>query len=118
MSAQTIWTQASQLITSTTGNSGPLTVGNYAEIAVDINITGKQGTSPTIQFFIDRLGVDGIYYPLWQSASQSSSPAQVSTSIGAGLAISQSFGGTVQFRWSIGGSSTPGWTYSVSLIGK
>jgi hypothetical protein len=118
MSAQTIWTQASQLITSTTGNSGPLTVGNYAEIAVDINITGKQGTSPTIQFFIDRLGVDGIYYPLWQSSTQSTSPAQVSTSIGSGLSISQSFGGTVQFRWSIGGSSSPGWTYSVSLIGK
>lgn len=118
MSAQTIWTQASTLITSTTGNSGPLTVGNYVEIAVDINITGNQGSSPTIQFFIDRLGVDGIYYPLWQSSTQSSSSAQISTSIGAGLAISQSFGGTVQFRWSIGGSSTPGFRYSVSLIGK
>lgn len=117
MSAQTIWTQASTLITASS-NSGVLSVGNYVEIAVDINITGKQGSSPTIQFFIDRLGVDGIYYPLWQSNTQSSSPAQVSTSIGAGLAISQSFGGTVQFRWSIGGSSSPGWTYSVSLIGK
>lgn len=117
MSAQTIWTQASTLITASNVN-GPLTVGNYVEIAVDINITGKQGSSPTIQFFIDRLGVDGIYYPLWQSSTQSTSPAQVSTSIGAGLSISQSFGGTVQFRWSIGGSSSPGWTYSVSLIGK
>lgn len=117
MSAQTIWTQTSTLITASS-NSGILSVGNYAEIAVDINITSNQGSSPTIQFFIDRLGVDGIYYPLWQSASQSSSSAQVSTSIGAGLAISQSFGGTVQFRWTIGGSSTPGFKYSVSLIGK
>jgi hypothetical protein len=118
MSAQTIWTQASQLITAS-NVSGPLTVGNYAEIAVDINGTSKQGTSPTIQFFIDRLGVDGIYYPLWQSSTQSTTPfTGCSTSIGAGLAISQSFGGTVQFRWSIGGSSTPGFIYSVSLIGK
>jgi hypothetical protein len=117
MSAQTIWTQTSQLIVAS-NNSGILLVGNYAEIAVDINITSKQGTSPTIQYFIDRLGVDGIYYPLWQSSVQSTSPAQVSTSIGAGLAISQSFAGTARFRWAIGGSSTPGWTYSVSLIGK
>lgn len=117
MSAQSIWAQASTLIT-TSDNSGILSVGNFAEIAVDINITGKQGTLPTIQFFIDRLGVDGISYPLWQSSTLSTSPAQVSTSIGAGLAISQSFGGNVRFRWSIGGSSSPGWTYSVSLIGK
>lgn len=117
MSAQTIWTQAPQLILAG-NNSAPLNVGNFAELAVDINITNKQGTSPTIQYFIDRLGVDGIWYPIWQSAVQSVSPAQVSTSVGAGLAISQSFGGTIQFRWGIGGTSTPGWTYSVSLIGK
>jgi hypothetical protein len=118
MSAQTIWTQTSQLIVAS-NNSGILLVGNYAEIAVDINGTSKQGTSPTIQFFIDRLGVDGIYYPLWASSIQSTTPfTGCSTSIGAGLAISQSFGGTVQFRWVIGGSSSPGYVYSVSLIGK
>ena len=118
MSAQTIWTQTSQLIVAS-GTSGILLVGNYAEIAADINGTSKQGTSPTIQFFIDRLGVDGIYYPLWASATQSTTPfTGCSTSIGAGLAISQSFGGTVQFRWVIGGSSSPGYVYSVSLIGK
>lgn len=117
MSAQTVYTQPSLPILAG-GNSLPLNVGNFAELAVDINITGKQGSSPTIQYFIDRLGVDGIWYPIWQSAVQSVSPAQVSTSIGAGLAISQSFGGTIQFRWGIGGSSSPGWTYSVSLIGK
>jgi hypothetical protein len=92
-------------------------VGNFAELAVDINITSKQGSSPTIQYFIDRLGVDGIWYPIW-NALQTISPAQISTSIGAGLAFNQSFGGTIQFRWAIGGTSTPGWTYSVSLIGK
>ena len=117
MSAQTVYTQTSILITAS-NNSGPLSVGNFAELAVDINLTSNQGTSPTVQFFVDRLGVDGIYYPLWQSAVQSTAPAQVSTSIGAGLAISQSSGGTVQFRWVIGGSSSPGYTYSVSVQGK
>ena len=117
MSAQAIFTQLSTLITSSS-NTSPLSIGSYAELAIDINLTSKQGTSPTVQFFIDRLGADSVFYPIWQSAVQSTTPAQVSTSIGAGLAISQSFGGTIQFRWSIGGSSTPGYTYSVSLIGK
>lgn len=117
MSAQTVYTQPSTLITAS-NNSGVLSVGNFVELAVDINLTSKQGTSPTVQFFVDRLGVDGIYYPLWQSALQSTTPAQVSTSIGAGLAITQSSGGTIQFRWVIGGSASPGYTYSVSLIGK
>jgi hypothetical protein len=117
MSAQTIYTQSSQLITAS-GNSGILSVGNFAELAVDINITSKQGTSPTIQYFIDRLGVDGVYYNIWTSSQYTSTPQVVSQSIGAGLTLASSFGGTIQFRWVIGGSSTPGFIYSVSLIGK
>lgn len=117
MSAQTIWTQASTLITASS-NSGSLSVGNYAEIAVDINITGDQGSSPTIQFFVDRLGVDSIWYPIWQSVLVTASSQQISTSIGAGLSYAESFGGTIRFRWTIGGSSTPGFTFSTSLIGK
>jgi len=117
MSAQTVYTQASQLITAS-GNSGPLSVGNFAELALDINITGKQGTSPTIQFFIDRLGVDGVYYNVWSSSSISTTPTTISQSIGAGLTLASSFGGTIEFRWVIGGSSTPGFTCSISLIGK
>lgn len=117
MSAQTVYTQTSTLITAS-GNSGILAVGNFVELAVDVNLTGKQGTSPTIQFFIDRLGADGIYYNIWSSSSVSSTPTTVSASIGAGLASTPSFGGTIQFRWTIGGSATPGFTYSVSIIGK
>ncbi len=117
MSAQTIYTQPSLLIVAS-GNSGPLSVGNFAELALDINLTSKQGTSPTVQFFIDRLGVDSVYYNFYSSAVISTTPNVVSKSIGAGLALAESFAGTIQFRWNIGGSSTPGFTYSVSLIGK
>lgn len=117
MSAQTVYTQASQLITASS-NSGALSVGNFAELAVDINITSKQGTSPTIQFFIDRLGVDGVYYNIWSSSVISTTPTPISQSIGAGLSQASSFGGTIQFRWLIGGSSTPGFTYSVSIQAK
>lgn len=118
MSAQTIWTQASTPITAS-GNSGPLTVGNFAEIAVDVNITAKTGTTPTVEFFVDRLGVDSVYYNIYDSGVVSNTaPTTKSDSIGAGLNVNKSFAGTIQFRWVIGGSSSPGYTYSVSLQGK
>lgn len=118
MSAQTIWTQASTAI-SASGNSGPLTVGNFAEIAVDVNITAKTGTTPTVEFFVDRLGVDGIYYNIYDSGVVSNTaPTTKSDSIGAGLNVNKTFAGTIQFRWVIGGSASPGYTYSVSLVGK
>lgn len=116
-SAMTVFNRASALSTANS-NSGDLAVGPFSELAVDVSITGNQGTSPTIQFFIDRKGVDGVYYNIWGSSVVSVSAAQVSTSIGVGLSIAQAFGSTVYFRWIIGGSSTPGFTFSVSIIGK
>ncbi len=113
--ATTIYNLASALQTTTPFTSSDFTVGSYTALAVDINITGNQGSSPTIQYFVDRKGADGIYYPIWQSISLSSSSTSVSTSIGIGVAINQSIGAIVRFRWTIGGSSTPGFTFSVSI---
>lgn len=101
------------------GTNGPLVVGPYAELAVDVNITAKTGTTPTIQFFVDRIGADSIAYNIWSSnVVNNTAPTQVSTSIGSGFSTNQSFGSTIQFRWVIGGSASPGYTYSVSIIGK
>lgn len=102
---------------TTTGNSGDLTVDSFAELAVDANITAVSGTSPTIVFALDRKGADGIYYPIWTSSTVSTSPTQVSNSIGSGFSTNQSFGNVVRFRWTIGGTS-PSWTFSVSILGK
>ena|ERR1700739_3130884 len=118
MASQTVYTQAATLITASS-NSGPLTVGSFAELAIDINITSKQGTTPTVEFYIDRLGVDGIYYNIWDSGIvNNTAPTTKSDSIGAGLNVSKSFAGTIQFRWVIGGSSSTGYVYSVSLQAK
>jgi hypothetical protein len=114
----TVATAASTAITSTPVTNGPYTVGPYAELAVDVNLTAKTGTSPTIQFFIDRIGADGIAYNIWSSSVVSTTPAQVSASIGSGFSTNQSFGSTIQFRWVIGGSGSPGFTFSYSIIGK
>jgi hypothetical protein len=117
MGATTLYVQPSQLITATSGNSGPLSVSGFKELAVDINISGKQGTSPTIQFFIDRIDAANVANNLWTSSSFTTSPQAVSKDLGAGLS-SQSLAGIIQYRWVIGGTSTPGWTFSVSLIAK
>lgn len=115
MSAQTIYTSSS-IAHTISGNSGILLVGNFTELAIDCNTTAVSGTSPTLQFFIDRLGTDGIYYNIWSSSSRNTAGTD-SASIGAGLTQAASFAGTIQFRWVIGGTS-PSFTFSFSLQGK
>jgi hypothetical protein len=112
----TVLTQASAAQTAN-GNASGLAVGAFTEIAIDANITAITGTSPTIQFFIDRLGADGAtYFNIWSSSAISAVSA-LSTSIGAGLAVTQSFGSIIRFRWVVGGTS-PSFTFSASIIGK
>jgi hypothetical protein len=115
MSAQTIYT-ASSLARTASGNSGSLNVTYFFELAFDANTTVIAGTSPTLQFAIDRLGVDGIWYNVWLSAVRSAIGSD-SKSIGAGLALAEAFGNNIQIRWIIGGTS-PSFTFSLSLIGK
>lgn len=115
--AQGLFVQTSQLIVAS-GNTSILNVANYHELALDINLTGKQGTSPNIQFFLDRVGLDTVNYNLWTSSVITAFPNIIIQSFGSGFSNASSFGMNVQFRWVIGGTSTPGWTYSVSLIAK
>lgn len=115
----TVYFLASAAQTLATFTSSSFNVGPYAELAVGVNITAKTGTTPTIQFFIDSIGADGIAYNVWASTIvNNTSPTQVIASIGSGFSTNQSFGATGQFRWAIGGSATPGYTFSVSIIGK
>jgi hypothetical protein len=110
--------QATALNLGPGGNTVDLTVGPFSELVVDIRTTTNQGTTPTIQFFIDRKGADGQYYNIWSSSSISSAASSISTSIGAGCTVAQGFGSVVQFRWVIGGTATPGWNFTASIIGK
>lgn len=103
---------------TTSSNSGDLPVGPFSELAVDVNVVGNQGTSPTLTISLTRKGADGIYYPIWTPSAISTSTAKLSTAVGAGCAISQSIGSTVRLEWVIGGTSTPGFTFSCSILGK
>jgi len=115
MSAQTVYTLTS-LARTVSGSSGQLSVSAFNELAFDANTTIVTGTSPTLQFVVQRLGADGIWYTFWSSTSRTATGVD-SKSIGAGLTQSESFTGTIQVLWNIGGTS-PSFTFSLSLIGK
>lgn len=94
-------------------------------LAVDITVTSFQGgTSPTIQFFVDRLGSDNIWYNVWSSQTTGTA-ATSSFDLGPGFAASGPpngsqhavFTGTARFRWVSTGSPTTV-TFSASVIGR
>jgi len=112
MSATTILNLASAVRT-TNGESSSFDVSDYVELAIDTDVTA--GSGGTLTLFYDRLGADdATYFPIWQS-DPITGATDVSTSIGAGLAYSQSFAGTGKLRWTISAGS---FTFSASIIGK
>jgi hypothetical protein len=98
------------------GDVGDLDVSKCAQIAVDINISAISGTTPTIQFFVDRKDANGLYFNLWQS-NVVSATGQASASIGPFMTMAQSLGSTVKLRYTITGT-TPSATFSVSVLGR
>jgi len=119
MSATTIYTHPSAMETSN-GNSGDIDVSNYTEIAVDVNVSAKQGTSPTLQILIYRKDAFGNYFQLWDSTATSvnSPPVQIFKSIGPGCTVTEELGSTIRMNWNIGGSATPGAQFTASIIAK
>lgn len=114
LSGTVLNTPSAAIITTTT--SANLTVGNYKELAVDVNISVVTGTTPTYQLMVDRLGADGIYYNIYTGTSITA-VGVVSINVGVGASTNVSFGSTIRFREIIGGT-TPSFTRSMSIIGK
>lgn len=96
-------------------NTEDLPVGAHDSIAIDLNVSVLGGTSPTVQFFWDRLGDDGQYYAIWTSAVISAT-GKTSTTLGPGCAVNVNLGMTGRLRWVFGGTS-PTATFSGSIIG-
>jgi hypothetical protein len=99
------------------GSTDDIDVSLCRRIALDINVTAHSGTSPTVQFFLERKSADGLYTVLYQSSVISASTGQVNRSIGPGCATKESLGLTVRLRYVIGGSGSPTKTFSASIIG-
>lgn len=92
-------------------NSGPLDVSKLKELSIDITTTL---VTTNLQFFWERLGADGNWYPIWQSALLTTSANVLSTSIGAGLAYNQSLGVTGRLRWVATGNAS----FTPNIYGK
>ena len=123
MSKTTILNQASAMKTSNS-DTGNISWGNCSTIAVDVNCTNQQGTSPTLEIFVDRLGADGVtYFNMYDSGAVSVSGAsttavQIRRSVGPGCTTGEEIGSSGRVRWEIGGSSTPGAQFSLSIQGE
>lgn len=105
-----------------TANSGTsFSTAAVESLAVDITLTSfTGGTSPSITFFVDRLGSDNVWYRIWTSAALTSAGA-TSVQIGpfpSGTGIYTAvLTGTARFGWSTAGSPTAV-TFSASVIGR
>ncbi|MCL8207184.1 MAG: hypothetical protein K6V97_03800 [Actinomycetia bacterium] len=113
--ATTVYSQANLTLTAN-GTSGSLAVGTFTELALDIDVTAVSGTSPTLNFVLNRIGPNGNAYQIWAGAQITATGSQ-SASIGAGLTTNVSFGATVELVWTVGGTS-PSFTVTLSIVGK
>lgn len=108
--------RASAAVTAN-GNSSTLDVNSVSSLGVGINITATSGSStPTIDFYLDSLGADSVWYPVWSTAIQTAI-GSIFASIGKGMQHSVEFGSSIRLRWVVSGSS-PSFTFSASIIGK
>jgi len=111
----TVLNTPSSAITVTT-TSANLTVGNYKELALDVNISTITGTTPTYQILVDRLGADGIYYNIY-TGTAITAVGVVSINLGIGASTNVAFGNIIRIREVVGGT-TPSATRSISVLGK
>lgn len=66
-----LWTRPQGTAAATAGgNSGELPTDRCKAAALDVNVSALTGgTAPTIQFFVDRLANDGIWYEAASTAA-------------------------------------------------
>lgn len=115
LEARTLFTLASAART-VNGSSPNFLTGDLSRVAIDVNVTAVGGVGPNLRFFLDRLGADGNYYPIWSPAALTA-VGTLSTTVGQGMAVAQSLAAECRLRWEITGT-TPSFTFSASVVGK
>lgn len=99
-----------------------------SSLAFDVTVTSfNGGTAPSIQFFIDRLGADGVWYNILQSQTFTAAGTN-SADIGPGFSNSFSPPNGVQhavltqqarLRWVFAGTAQPtSVVFSASVVGR
>ncbi len=85
------------------GNSGQLGCASLDLLAIDLTVVSLNTGATAVQFFLDRLGEDGVWYQLWTSASITA-PGVVSASVGPGMATAAMIGRNCRLRWAVTGA--------------
>jgi hypothetical protein len=125
--AQTLQVIASAAQAPSSSGVTLVTTGVEA-LSIDINVTAfTGGTAPTITFVGERVGTDGVWYRVWQSAAVNAAGTVKATighnvpTVAAGVNVAQGVtaGLTTGFRlgWSSTGSPTSV-TFSASVVGR
>ncbi len=98
------------------GASAALPSSELSRAAVDVQVTAVSGVGPSLRVFVDRMGSDGVWYPVWSPAAMTA-VGTLSTTIGQGMTVGQSLAAQVRLRWEISGTSAA-FTFSASMVGK
>lgn len=99
------------------GNTADLAVAQYSEICVDVTVANVLGTSPTLQFKVDRKMADGVNYVTIASGTSITAAGSYGFSVGTGMQNNQSLGQIIRIRWSMGGTS-PSFDFDISCYAK
>jgi hypothetical protein len=112
-----VWKQTAGTVVSASGDSGSLDVGPNTVLAVDLNVTNVGGTgTPTMTLFLERLGADQVWYPVW-SPSGITANGITSTTVGPGCSTNAIVTSTIRLRWVLTGTS-PVFTFSASIVSR
>ena len=107
-------------LTSATRSKGESIVFNVQKcdaLAVGVNVTAATGTSPTLNVFVEMLGATGVWYSVWAPAALTGA-ASTFTTIGPTAATPSLVMGTMRFRYVVGGTVTPSFTFSAFVQGR
>lgn len=93
------------------------TPSEMTAVQVGINVTAASGTSPTLTPFLEVLGGDGVWYPVWTHAALTAA-GQVVAAVGPMASSNPAvFTGQARLRLETGGT-TPSFTLSASVNGQ
>jgi hypothetical protein len=89
---------------------------NLSTLQVGINVAAVGGTSPSLQAYLEVLGTDGVWYPVWKPAAITAA-SQVVAGVGPGLTNGAVLSYSARVRLELTGT-TPSFTLSLSVHGR
>lgn len=119
-----LWKRAPGTVATASGTSEVFDTSNVDYAGLDLNVSAITGgaSSPSIQFILERLGGDGLWYAVYTGAVLT---ATGPVSIDLGLVVAGTgtahavFSKSARLRWVFGGGTPPtSVTFSGSLVGR